>query len=286
MHSVILVSGLISLIVAGSLNASGDPSGLLVGAGFLATTAALFHPRTNLRHAASVVALDCHRLQDWKSLTTELARRGFRVISLESLLASASTRAQSGTKPDALALGADLSDDHGLARIRDIRRTAELCEIPILAITDFRRVRVPTDRIRSHGIVSLLDLHSGTDRIVSNIERIANCAHEDRFAERTPCFIPVGVQSQGTPLREFAVNLSKTGMRLTSTLPLQRNQRISLSFDLPMVARKRVSVRGRVVYQTQQKNSHARYEVGVAFNDCNARSRRLLEREITRLLTL
>jgi c-di-GMP-binding flagellar brake protein YcgR len=100
------------------------------------------------------------------------------------------------------------------------------------------------------------------------------------------CTFPVGVTvGRIRRRREFSLNLSATGMRITSGLPIELNARIALRFRLPMVARRAIEAEARVVHRTTHRNTWGRWEIGVFFFAIEEPDREIVGQEVIRLLT-
>jgi len=187
--------------------------------------------------------------------------------------------------PDLLILPLRSLDDEGLKTLRESRRTERGRSISVLGVVSMGEVGLDLRLLRAHGVVGVLDLRQGPgialDRIVRLLGPLCN-----RGSERARCLFPVGVRADdGTHRREFALNVSATGMLMTSRGALEVNTDVALRFRLPMISPQRIEANARVVHCSSYRNSWGRWELGLFFYPLEPADRETIEREVERLLT-
>lgn len=187
--------------------------------------------------------------------------------------------------PDLLILPLRGLDEEGLKSLREARRTERSRSIAVLGVVSMGDVGLDLRLLRAHGVVGVLDVRQGPgialDRIVRLLGPLCN-----RGSERARCLFPVGVRAaEGHYRREFALNISATGMRMTSREALDVNTDVALRFRLPMISAQRIEANARVVHRSSYRNSWGRYEVGIFFYPLEPMDRETVEREVERLLT-
>lgn len=186
--------------------------------------------------------------------------------------------------PDLLILPLAPVDDGGIKILREIRQTERGRRVPVLGVVAMG-AGLDLRTLRAHGVVGVIDERQAPgvalDRIVRMLGPLCH-----RGSERASCLFPVGVRlDDGPRRREFAVNLSATGMRMTSRLPLEPNTDVSLRFRLPMTSDRTIEAKARVVHRLNRRNSWGRYEVGLFFYPLGEDYREILTQEVDRLLT-
>ncbi len=117
------------------------------------------------------------------------------------------------------------------------------------------------------------------------VDQTVGSSWSDRGCERADCFIPVEVKRGQFRFQEYVLNLSAGGIRLTSVDRPKLDTDLQVSFRLPMSSGDPIRARGRVVHQMSKRNSAGRYEVGVFFDPIDPQYRRMISREVDRLLT-
>lgn len=187
--------------------------------------------------------------------------------------------------PDLLILPLRGFDDEELKALREARRTQRGREIPILGVVAIGELALDLRILRAHGVVGLLDERQGPGAALDRVLRLVGplC---NRGSERAQCLFPVGVRvGEGPRHGEFALNVSATGIRITSREPLEVNTDVRLRFRLPVISDRRIEARARVVHRSEHRNSWGRYEAGLFFYPLDAEDRAVVEREVDRLLT-
>jgi len=169
-------------------------------------------------------------------------------------------------------------------RLERLRELHEETRIPVLGVHSVPLRGVDHQQLRRCGVVALLDASAPRDRVVHRVNRLVRPARSRRRHERASCFLPVEVLRGGAISPQYAVDLSVNGMRLTTDVPLDPGTEVKLRFRLPMISAESIEVRGRVMHRAHERNSAGLHELGVAFGPMDPRSRRLVEREVERLL--
>lgn len=167
-----------------------------------------------------------------------------------------------------------------LERIRMVRKAVGSRYPPMLAVADVHALCIDIPVLRTWGIVGLVPLQASPEILRDRIDRLL-LADERRSCERSPCFFPVEVESLG---REFALNLSASGMKLTAKTDVELNSELLLRFRLPVIAPDLIESGARVVRQSRTLNSAGRRELGVFFYPLSEGARQLIAREVGRLL--
>jgi hypothetical protein len=180
----------------------------------------------------------------------------------------------------------DCSAPDSIERLRRLRLAPRVRHCPILAVATFRHLGLDIGLLRSHGVVGLVDSMATPEALATRILEIVRPAERRRMAERVRCLFPVRVNRNDTSAEEFAVDLSITGMRLTSRVALDPNTDLELRFCLPLIENRLIQSSARVVHQCPKPNSWGRYETGIFFYPLRPEDLRVIEREIDRLLTL
>ena len=188
--------------------------------------------------------------------------------------------------PDLLVLLSDFSDPIMLANLRETRRSPRSCQIPIIGVVAGEGgIDLDVRSLRSHGFVRLISKEADRKFVTRFINQAIGSPQSKQPVERASCIIPVEVRSGRHRTSEYALNISASGMRLTSENRQQLNSDLHVSFRLPMISGESVRACGRVVYQMPIRNSGGRYEVGVRFHSIAPQSRKIINREISRLVS-
>ena len=187
--------------------------------------------------------------------------------------------------PDLLIVSIDCSKPSMLGEIREVRALSRGRQIPILGVTTFSEHVLDIAVFRAHGVVGLIDREAELRMITRRIDTILEAPERNQLWLRAPCFLPVEIAEAASPNREYALDLSASGIRLTTTESLELNTNLQFCFRLPMVSNHQIEVDGRIVRKLPKRNSAARYEVGVFFYPMAARSRNAIAREVERLLS-
>ncbi len=139
--------------------------------------------------------------------------------------------------------------------------------------------------LRSLGIVGLTSGAADHEAVTRCVDQAVGSSWSDRGCERADCFIPVEVKRGRFRFQEYVLNLSASGIRLTSVDRPKLDTDLQVSFRLPMSSGDPIRARGRVVHQMSKRNSAGRYEVGVFFDPIDPQYRKMISREVDRLLT-
>jgi len=213
-----------------------------------------------------------------------LGERGFDV--LEALDAdAAAAQLRDLEEPLELAIVAlKTADPSNLGNVRALRTAPGGRHVPILGVAGESAVDLDIRLLRSWGITGVVAATLHPELVVQRINRLV---HPDpaRTAERASCFVPLQVERLGNVTQEYALDLSVGGMRVTCDDRIELNDDLNVRFQLPLVARDQIGVRARVVHQAHKRNSAGKREAGIFFYPMPARFRRLIEIEVTRLLS-
>ena len=219
-------------------------------------------------------------------LSRILDRRKFDLIkhaSDETILTEVSSLIP---PPELLILPIDFSSPMMFAELRELRHSERVRQIPILGIvTEKCHIDLNIRDLRLHGVVGLISEAAGREAVARFVDWVVGSTQSKRFSERVDCIIPVSVTSGRTRTSEYALNLSTSGIRITSAKRPKLNSDLDLSFRLPMISGESVSARGHVVYQRPIRNSAGRYEVGVHFRAIDFRSQNTINCEVSRILS-
>ena len=175
-------------------------------------------------------------------------------------------------------------DPSGLQRVREARAAPRARLVPILAVTTFEQLDFDLQTFRSHGVVGLIDARADPAVVRQRVEQIAGPTGCRRRCERAPCLFPVELKREGIATQEWALNLSASGMRLTYADELEPNTDVRLRFRLLMVAEQVIEADARLVHHSRLRNSWGRFEIGVFLYPLPFQQRRIIEREVARLL--
>lgn len=187
--------------------------------------------------------------------------------------------------PDLLILPLGKADADGVKLLREVRQTERGRRLPVLGVVSIGEVGLDLRVLRAHGVVGVIDDRQTAGVALDRILRLLGPLCQ-RGSERASCLFPVGVRlDKGPRRREFAVNLSTTGMRMTTRVPLEPNTDIGLRFRLPVTSNRTIEAQARVVHRLSRLNSWGRYEVGLFFYPLDDACLEALAREVDRLLT-
>lgn len=187
--------------------------------------------------------------------------------------------------PDLVLISLDCSRREALAPLRSARSSARGRLVPILGVTAFDHIGFDLQMLRSHGVVGLVDERAAPSVVLERVERILRPKGAGRHAERARCLFPIWVRTGSGTTEEFALDLSATGARLTMTEATSAKTELELRFRLPMIADDTIVATARVVHQSHDRNSWARFEAGVFFDPMANRHTEIVESEIERLLS-
>lgn len=171
-----------------------------------------------------------------------------------------------------------------MKEIRELRSSSRNRQIPILGVTSFAKNGLDIPTLRAHGVVGVIDRTSEPEAVIRRIDSMVGPLACSRLTERVPCFLPVEIMGDSCPKREYALNLSASGIRLTIENPVELNTNLALRFRLPMVSENLINASGRVVHRLPKQNSAGCYEVGVFFYPMPPFSRDVITKEVERLL--
>lgn len=189
------------------------------------------------------------------------------------------------TAPDLLIV--PISNDQEALRtlLCSLRTSVRGRQIPILGVADFAELEVDLAVLRAHGVVGLVDCRTTRETFVERLERLVESSRRSgRVADRVDCFLPVRLECDGMNSEEYALNVSISGMRLTSSALLELNSDLSLVFRMPLIESREIRVAARLVRNLPQRNSAGRYEIGVFYYPFADADVDLIECEVTRLL--
>ena len=176
--------------------------------------------------------------------------------------------------PQVLVMRIEAEDPACLDLIRSLRSSPRARAVPILGVTTFDKMSLDLQELRSHGVVGLVDARSPADHALQRIAQIVRPRGLRRDVER-----------DGGRVREYALDLSVTGLRLTSEQALEENTDLQLRFSLPMVSDETIETAARLVRRDARRSSSGRYEVGVFFYPLEPRYVDVLRQEVERLLS-
>ena len=187
------------------------------------------------------------------------------------------------TPPDLLILAlADLCED-SLASLHASQTATRGRTIPILGVATPNELGSDLRALRAHGLVGVIDSRTTPNNAIDRIVR--HIGPNRRGSERAPCIFPVIVSIDETRgRREFALDLSTTGIRLTSATLLELNSDVQLRFRLPLVRTRPIETTARVVRLCEKRNTWGRFEVGVFLNGLEPSEHAAIESEVERLL--
>ncbi|MGI9432351.1 MAG: PilZ domain-containing protein [Myxococcota bacterium] len=187
--------------------------------------------------------------------------------------------------PDLLIVPISNDEEALHALLCSLRASVRGRQIPILGVADFAELEVDLAMLRAHGVVGLVDCRTTRETFVERLERLMDrSARSGRVADRVDCFLPVRLECNGTSSEEYALNVSISGMRLTSSSLLELNSDLSLVFRMPLVESREIRVAARLVRRLPQRNSAGLHEIGVFYYPLADADVDLIEREVTRLM--
>jgi hypothetical protein len=202
-------------------------------------------PALDSDHRGCVILPDADLLPS-QNLRVRLEQAGLLVVwpiedeTLGELIARASAA------PDLIVAAVDCSAPDSIERLRRIRVTPRVRHAPILAVARSRHLGLDIGLLRSYGVVGLMDALATPEALATRILEIVRPAEFRRRAERVRCLFPVKVTRDGAPpSEEFALDVSATGMRLTSQVQLDPNTDLRLHFCLPLTEARQLEVRAR-----------------------------------------
>ena len=256
---------------------------VLVAFGLTVAAYVICRPGSDLNHRHRILTQEDF-VFNGIPLSQILDRRMFDLIKLaphETILAKLTSLFP---PPDFLVLLGDFSDPIMLANLREIHRSPRICQIPIIGVVAGEcGIDLDIRDLRSHGFVGLISEKADRELVTQFANLAIGSLRSKQPIERARCVIPVEVTNGRHRTSEYALNLSASGMRLTSVNRQQLNSDLHVSFRLPMISGESVRAYGRVVYQVPSRNSGGRYEVGVRFHMIDLQSQKIISREISRL---
>ncbi len=186
--------------------------------------------------------------------------------------------------PHVVVMRIEAGDPACLDMIRTLRASPRARAVPILGVSTFDKMSLDLQERRSHGVVGLVDTRSPAEHALRRIAQIVRPCGLRRGSERVRCFFPVEVGMDGEWAQEYALDLSVTGLRLTSEQSLEENTDLELRFSLPMISEEVIETSARLVRRDARRNSSGRHEVGVFFYPLEQRHVDVLRQEVERLL--
>jgi CheY-like chemotaxis protein len=177
------------------------------------------------------------------------------------------------------------SPEADAALLETLRALPALEQTPILAVSRPDARAVDCDALRGLGVVGVM----GCDRSPENAAfRVGQILPLGSMAERRHVRVPVDfaveVETAVGRTGQRAENLSMGGIRLCSTVPLEINATVGLSFRLPLNPCETIAVEARVIHCAPAAGREGVYTVGLFFRSIPPRGRTLVEVEIVRLL--
>jgi len=172
--------------------------------------------------------------------TVEEALRGagFRVLAAATAPKGRQLLEAEGHRVDLLVLDLHLSPVDGFDLLEHLRHLEPLHHPPILAMLLGLEIEEAVQQLRGLEVVGVQDKRAAFAQIVYRVAALVNPrGGQERATVRVPLGVPVNYtvgrwQSQG-----IVFNLSKTGIFLSTDLPVEAGHRLQLQFILPGVPR-------------------------------------------------
>lgn len=167
-----------------------------------------------------------------------LLEAGFRVLAAGSAGAALRLLEAEGGRVDLLLLDLHLSPTDGFDFLEHLRRLKPPERPPILAMLHGLEIEEAVQQLQGLQAVGVQDKRAALAQIVYRVSAVVTSRRaEQRAAVRVPLGLPVNYtlgrwQSQG-----IIFNLSKTGIFLSTDLPVEAGRRVRLQFILPGVPR-------------------------------------------------
>lgn len=217
---------------------------------------------------------------------SEITQSRYRLVLAAEHLPAGDQVVDLPTAPDLLIVSISNDEETLRASLCALRSSVRERRIPILGVADFAEFDVDLAVLRAHGVVGLVDCRTKRESFVERLERLVGGSPRSGSVEdRVDCFLPVLLECDGRKSEEYALNVSISGMRLTSSEQLELNSDLQLVFRMPLVASREVRVAARLVRMLPQRNSAGRYEIGVFYYPLGDADVDLIEQEVARLLS-
>jgi len=216
-------------------------------------------------------------------LSETLQMVGFEVSTCGSGEDLVETERQPAHGPDVIVFPLQASDPAELDRIRKLRESEELRQVPILGVVESHGSAENRRSLRALGVVGILDTSTSPAQLAFRLNRIVRTAPVRRLYERAPAFFPVALEAGGRVTAEYALSISVGGMGVTSERLLDPNTDVRLRFSIEDGSDP-LELAGRVVYCRCDADCAPINEVGLFFVGLDAEKRSRLEGEVARLL--
>ena len=257
---------------------------ILIGAGLAVSAYVIFRPGANLISRRRIVIKE-DIVFAGVPLSRILDRRKYDLVIHNQQVTLRQKIASLIPLPDLLILPIDSADSPMLDELREIRGSEQAGRIPTLCVARMGKINLNPRALRSLGIVSLISGTADHETVTRCVDEAVGSTWSNRNCERADCFIPAEVKRVRYRCNEYVLNLSASGIRLTSVDRPKLDTDLQVSFRLPMASGGSIRARGRVVHQMSKRNSDGRYEVGVFFHPIDPQCRKMINREVNRLLT-
>ena len=238
--------------------------------------------RASMRHGPTIL---CSAALQYSGVPVQqvLHEAGYRALCLPPTGFRMETTWKSNEPPSLVVLELDCRSMLSFDWIRAMRRHPGLRDVAILGITDVAELRFDVATLRAFGIVGVLDRRADRATLVERIRNTLRQIAAGRRAARVDCLFPLNVGPEAIRRMEFARDLSTSGIRLTSAVPLEPNMDLDLRFCLRMVSDRELAAMVRVIHVLPLRNSWGRREAGAVFTSLNPEARRVVSTEVERL---
>ncbi|HEV8662642.1 MAG TPA: PilZ domain-containing protein [Candidatus Methylomirabilis sp.] len=196
-----------------------------------------------------------------------LNQAGFRVLTATTGPAGRALLEAEGHRVDLLVLDLHLSPVDGFDLLEHLRHLKSPHHPPILAMLLGLEIEEAIQQLRGLEAVGVQDKRAAFAQIVYRVGGLVNPRGvTERATVRVPLGVPVNYtvgrwQSQG-----IIFNLSKTGMFLSTDLPVEAGHRLQLQFILPGVPRL-FELSGAIVWTAGSSGGMTPSGMGVRFHD-------------------
>lgn len=199
-----------------------------------------------------------------------LEQAGFRVLSAATGMKGREVLEAEGHRVDLLVLDLHLTPVDGFDFLEHLRHLKPPSHPPILAMLLGLEIEEATEQLRGLEAVGVQDKRAAFAQIVYRVGGLVNPrGGKERATVRVPLGVPVNYtvgrwQSQGV-----VFNLSKTGMFLSTDLPVEAGHRLQVQFILPGVPRL-FELSGIIVWTASTAAGISPAGMGVKFLDLDA----------------
>lgn len=196
-----------------------------------------------------------------------LKQAGFRVLSAATGMKGREVLEAEGHRVDLLVLDLHLTPVDGFDFLEHLRHLKPPYHPPILAMLLGLEIEEATEQLRGLEAVGVQDKRAAFAQIVYRVGGLVNPrGGKERATVRVPLGVPVNYtvgrwQSQGV-----VFNLSKTGMFLSTDLPVEAGHRLQVQFILPGVPRL-FELSGVIVWTASTAGGISPAGMGVKFLD-------------------